>query len=223
MTRLQSRLLRHHLPLLLVSSVATALLYVSRPYRDFWTRASFATAYPALALLALTLLMGPLKIFRKRRNPISSDLRRDTGIWAGIFALIHTAIGQNVHLRGRPWLYYVYGPGSPHSFPLRHDLFGFSNYTGAVSCLLIAVLLATSNDYSLRALGTPRWKGLQRWNYAAFVLAAAHTIAYQSSEKKNAMFVNGAAVCMILVASFQLAGYLRRRADVSRPSQPHRP
>ena len=71
-------------------------------------------------------------------------------------------------MRGRPWLYYIYGPREVHAFPLRHDLFGFSNYTGLCSALLLLLLLATSNDNSLRVLGTPRWKQLQRWNYFAF-------------------------------------------------------
>jgi sulfoxide reductase heme-binding subunit YedZ len=71
-------------------------------------------------------------------------------------------------LRGRPWLYYIYGPREVHAFPLRHDLFGFSNYTGLCSALLLLLLLAASNDNSLRVLGTPRWKQLQRWNYFAF-------------------------------------------------------
>ncbi|GAC1644324.1 MAG: hypothetical protein NVS9B15_01360 [Acidobacteriaceae bacterium] len=123
---------------------------------------------------------------------------------------------------GRPWLYYVYGHGSSHSFPLRYDLFGFSNYTGAVSALLIVALLATSNDYALRALGTPRWKGLQRWNYAAFLLAAAHTIAYQSSEKQSAVLLASAVSCIVLVAIIQTVGYLMRRANAGQRSKPYR-
>jgi sulfoxide reductase heme-binding subunit YedZ len=102
--------LRHYLPLLLLSFVSVAVLYSTRPYTDVLSRASFATAYPAMVLLAATLLIGPWNWLRKKPNPVSSDLRRDLGIWAGFLALLHTAVGQCVHLRGRPWLYYVYGP-----------------------------------------------------------------------------------------------------------------
>jgi hypothetical protein len=48
---------------------------------------------------------------------------------------VHTVFGQNVHLRGRPWLYYVYANKDHHLLPLRHDLFGFSNFTGRFSLI----------------------------------------------------------------------------------------
>ncbi|MGH9584053.1 MAG: MFS transporter [Bryobacteraceae bacterium] len=61
----------------------------------------------------------PVESAAGKADPISSDWRRDVGIWAAILALVHTAIGQDVHLRGRPWLYYVYEHGSRHVFPLQ--------------------------------------------------------------------------------------------------------
>ena len=209
--RLLRRLIAHHLPLLVASAISIAALYYTRAYKDVLSRASFATAYPALALLAATLLVGPWNTLRKQRNPISSDLRRDIGIWAGILGILHTVVGQNVHLRGRPWLYYVYERKSHHAIPIRHDLFGFANYTGAASVLLLIALFATSNDYSLRTLGTPRWKRLQRWNYAVFALAAAHTAAYQTSEKQGLPFVVTLSVCVGLTVMLQAAGFVTRR------------
>src|SRR5579859_3103725 len=161
--RLQARLFRHHLPLLVLAFVSVAALYFTRPYPDMISRASFATAYPALALLAATLLVGPWNMLRRKTNPVSSDLRRDIGIWAGILGILHAGVGQFVHLRGRPWLYYIYGPAE-HHHGLRHDLFGLANYTGAISTLLLLALFATSNDWSLRKLHTRQWKQLQRWN-----------------------------------------------------------
>ena len=52
-------------------------------------------------------MLGPLNVIRGRRNPVSFDLRRDLGIWSGVMALLHAAVGLNVHLRERPWLYFV--------------------------------------------------------------------------------------------------------------------
>ena len=213
--RLRLRLVKHPLPLFVFSVIGVAALYFTRPYKDVVSRASFATAYPALALLAATLLVGPWNLVKKRKNPISSDLRRDLGIWAGILGILHSAIGQCVHLRGRPWLYYVYGPKEHHSFPLRHDLFGLANYTGAVSALLLVALLATSNDFSLQALGTPRWKQLQRWNYAVFALAAVHSFAYQGVEKQHLPFVATVALCVAITLALQVAGIARRRMNVN--------
>lgn len=210
--RLVRRLLIHHLPLFAVSAASVFLLYVTRPYRDVLTRISFATAYPAILLLAATLLIGPVDLLRRKRTPVSSDLRRDVGIWAGILGLVHTAIGQNVHLRGRPWLYYVYDHQKPHLIPLRHDLFGFANYTGAIGVLVVLALLATSNDSSLRALGTRRWKQLQQWNYLAFALAGAHAIGYFAIEKQKAPWVALVLAGIAVTIALQLAGFQRRRA-----------
>jgi len=207
--RLQSRLLRHHLPLFVLSFACVAALYSTRPYADVISRASLATAYPALALLAATLLIGPWNVLRRKPNPVSSDLRRDLGIWAGILGVLHAAVGQFVHLRGRPWLYYVYGPGE-HHHGMRHDLFGLANYTGALGALLLAMLFATSNDFSLRRLGTGKWKQLQRWNYAVFALVAVHSFAFQGVEKQKQLWVVTAAFCVAAALSLQIAGVVRR-------------
>jgi sulfoxide reductase heme-binding subunit YedZ len=212
--RMRRRLLKHHLPLMVLSAATVAALYFTRDYKDVLSRASFATAYPALALLAATLLIGPLNLLRRQTNPISSDLRRDIGIWAGILGIVHTGIGQCVHLRGRPWLYYIYGPQEHHhAFPVRHDLFGLANYTGAFGVLILAALLATSNDYSLHKLHTKSWKKLQRWNYAVFGLVAVHAFAYHGVEKQHLNWVATAAACVVVAIAFQTAGVvIRRRA-----------
>jgi len=213
--RMRRRYLRHHLPLLLLSVASVAALYFTRPYADVISWASFATAYPAMILLGVTLLIGPWNLLRKQRNPISGDFRRDVGIWAGILSVVHTAVGQCVHLRGRPWLYYIYSPQEHQPFPIRHDLFGLANYTGAAAILVVAVLLATSNDLSLRKMGTPQWKQLQRWNYAAFAFTAIHAVSYLVTEKQKLPFDVTIAVCIGLTLVFQVTGYWLRRAALS--------
>ena len=210
--RLTRRLIYHHVPLFLVSSAAVLMIYTHRPSPDFWSKASFATAYPALFLVLASLAIGPTNVLLRRPNPISIDLRRDIGIWAGILSIAHTVIGQNVHLRGRPWLYYIYAPREHHWFPIRHDAFGFANYTGLACTLLVAALLATSNDYALRRLGARQWKSLQRWNYAAFALAAAHAYGYQEGvEHQHLPWVLLISVGIALTLAIQIAGWLRRR------------
>jgi sulfoxide reductase heme-binding subunit YedZ len=173
-----------------------------------------------LVLLVVTLLVGPWNLLRRRPNPVSSDLRRDIGIWAGILGVVHAVVGQCVHLRGRPWLYYVYGPAERHrGIALRHDLFGFANSTGAVGVLLLVMLLATSSDYCLRALGTTRWKQLQRWNYAVFALSGMHAVGYLLIEKQKASFSCAVAVCLLIAIGMQAAGFLQRvkRGKLSAP------
>lgn len=213
--RLRARLLRHHLVLFVASAISFTLLYRTRPFPDVLTRISFASAYPALALLTLTLLLGPWRVLRNAgRVPISFDWRRDVGIWAGVLTLLHAVAGQMVHLRGRPWLYYVYAAKPRHTFPLRHDQFGVANETGLLATLVVLVLLATSNDVSLRRLGTPAWKRLQRGNYAAFTLAGAHTLLYLAIEKKTRSgWAVTAIMCLGITLAVQGAGYLLRKRN----------
>jgi len=200
------RRLLHHI-LIGIGSVALTVIFMQLfPKRDFISRLSIGTAYPALFLTAAALLLGPLNVLRRKPNPVSFDLRRDLGIWAGISALAHTAVGLNVHLRGRMWLYFL-----DPSHHLRRDAFGFGNYTGGIAALLFALLLALSNDVSLRKLGVERWKSLQRWAYAAIVLTAAHSIAYQQIEKRIPPFQGVLYIVLGIVLVFQIAGAFKSR------------
>ena len=209
-SRMQRRWIRHHLPLALFAAASSIAFAWAGPHRDWITAVSFGTAYPALALLGFTLILGAWWAVRGKAHPVSTDLRRDIGIWAGILTVVHAVVGQCVHLRGRPWLYYVFSAPEHHR-GMRHDLFGFNNYSGLVGTLLVIALFATSNDLSLRRLGAAKWKSLQRWNYAVFALAAAHTFGYETMEKQKIGFVTTAAVCVGLTAALQAAGFIRTR------------
>lgn len=202
--------MRHHLPLLVASIGATALLVVliDGPTRTF--RLSMATAYLALALLAATLAIGPLRVIRRRPVPLSLDLRRDLGIWAGIAGIAHAIVGLFVHL-GNPLLYFF----RPGSFVPRVDAFGLSNDVGLAAALIFAVLLATSNDASLRSLGAQRWKSTHRWVYAAAALMVVHGIVYQVREHRTMLFVLvfAAAVLGVLALQSRAFGMRRQHAD----------
>jgi len=209
--RMRSRLWWHHLPLALLSAASIFLLYVTRPYPDVITRLSFATAWPALVLLTVVLVIGPWRILRGKPPVLSQDLRRDIAIWGGSLGVAHAVIGNCEHLRGRPWLYYVYEKTQEHLVPLRHDLFGFSNYTGLFASLILLALLATSNDASLRKLGNPGWKSLQRWNYVCCGLTALHTFGYligiQSLKWGS---ITTALLCVAIAAVLQYLGWKKR-------------
>lgn len=211
--RLSQRLLRHHLPIGFATFGLTTLLYVTRAYPDVITRLSFSSAYPALLLVAATLLVGPWKSLTGSRLAVSLDLRRDLGIWAGMVSIFHAVIGNCEHLRGRPWLYYVYENWRDgHVMPLRYDWFGLGNHTGLIAALIILALLATSNDAALRKLGTPGWKQLQRWNYAVFALVAVHTFTYQLAVKAPQWgWVATAFAAVAVTLAVQAAGWRRRK------------
>src|SRR5262245_25339198 len=48
-----------------------------------------ATGSVGVGLLAVTLLLGPANLLLRRRNPVSTYLRRDVGIWTAIFSIVH--------------------------------------------------------------------------------------------------------------------------------------
>src|SRR5438477_10962595 len=103
------RRLGRHLVLAVAAVAIFLLAYAATPPPDVRHRLSMASAYAGLAFLAASLWLGPWNVLRRRPNPISFDFRRDVGIWTGILAIVHTAIGLTVHLRGRMWMYFFKG------------------------------------------------------------------------------------------------------------------
>jgi sulfoxide reductase heme-binding subunit YedZ len=165
-----------------------------------------ATAYAGLIFLAVSLWIGPWNVLRRQPNPVSSDLRRDVGIWTGILAIAHTVIGLTVHLRGRMWMYFF---KRLHPLELQKTQFGFANFTGLLAALLFVVLLGISNDVSLRTLGIRRWKFVQRWAYVALGLTVAHGIAYQLVEKRRLPWVFLFTALILFVIGGQVLGIVR--------------
>lgn len=181
---------------------------------DTMFRLSMATAYSGLALLGGTLLLGPFNVLRSGRSPLSTDLRRDLGIWAALVSLVHVVAGLQVHFRGRPWLYFVAPAELPYQFlSIRLDVFGFANHLGLAAALLAVLLLALSNDLSLRRLGAWRWKMLQRLNYGLLALVVAHGLLYQRLEVRNPRLVMVLVTLTAVVAAVQVAGFWRRRVN----------
>jgi sulfoxide reductase heme-binding subunit YedZ len=139
-------------------------------------------------LIAITLAIGPINALRGAKRPVSIDSRRDVGIWACIWSLFHTIVGLQVHLRGRMSEYFFQPGDKPLFTRIRHDMFGSANYTGLVAALIVVVLAAISNDWSLRMLGAERWKRVQQLNYLLFAVVIAHAILYQIIEKRSPPF-----------------------------------
>ena len=204
-TSRSARTLRH-LRLAGIAAALIALCYALTPPPDVRHRASMASAYVAIIFLAWSLLLGPINVLRSRPNPISFNLRRDVSIWAGLLALLHTAVGLTVHLRGRMWMYFF---AKLHPLQLQKTQFGFANYTGLIAALLFLGLLLISNDLSLRSFGTQRWKTLQRLAYVAFFLTILHGWAFQSVENRKIQwiavfwFIAAAALVAQLIGLFQ--------------------
>src|SRR6266851_4236565 len=121
-----------------------------------------ATGYLGVGFLALTLLLGPANLLLRRRNPVSSYLRRDVGIWTAIFSVVHVISAVLMHVsHGSGVLssflhFFVDQDGSPLT-----NSFGLGNWTGMAALVIVLGLLVTSSDFALRRLKARPWKWLQ--------------------------------------------------------------
>lgn len=179
---------RNHAALLLISLAGIYAAHLYSPHADILYLLTIGPAYLSLLFLALTLCLGTLNLFRKRANPVNIDLRRDLGVWAGITGVVHVVFGLQIH-RGGLLAAYFFQLNDDGTFnaPLT-NLFGISNWIGALATLVLIALLVTSNDWSLKRLKGRRWKTLQRFNYALAVLTALHTWGYQVVSRREAPF-----------------------------------
>jgi sulfoxide reductase heme-binding subunit YedZ len=176
------------------------------------------TGYVALALVGLTLLIGPVNLLLRRRRPASTYqpvqgvphkppihqlLRRDVGTWAAVASVVHAILGFQAHGGG--------GMGSVLDFfvangrPLTSG-FGMGNWTGLAALAIVVGLLAISTDRSMRELKARRWKNLQRLNYGLFVLVVLHAFFYGALPSTRSSLSVLLAVTVISVVLGQAVG-----------------
>jgi sulfoxide reductase heme-binding subunit YedZ len=189
--------------------------HTASPARDrsFERRFSVATGYVALALLALTLLIGPANLLLRRRNPVSSYLRRDAGTWTAIFSAVHVIYGLQLHGTGRvaDFLDFFVADGRPLT-----NSFGWGNWTGLAALVIVAGLLALSSDAALRRLKARSWKRLQRLNYALFALVIAHAFFYGALLRTDSPYTLLLLVSLVAVLFGQAVGIALHRRKLYR-------
>ncbi len=178
------RFLRHaSLAAASLAIVVLSALYLQQ--RSVAYAVSLGTAYASLFCLAV--------------------LRRDFGIWTALFALVHVGFGLFAHMDGNIWLYFVRSPPQ-HAFPWpRIDPFGLTNDLGLAAALLLLVLLALSNNWSLRRLGAMRWKAWQRSSYWVAAAIALHAAIYQFLDHRTWAWLFACWALFALIAGSQWA------------------
>jgi methionine sulfoxide reductase heme-binding subunit len=179
--------------------------------RSFMARSTTATGYVATGLLGLTLLVGPANLLLRRRNPVSSYLRRDVGAWTAVASIVHVVVGFQAHGNasdvGNFLRYFFVADGG-----VRVNSFGLANWTGLVALVIVAGLLALSTDGSLRELKARRWKRFQRFNYVLFVLVVLHAFFYGALLRMTSPFTLMLIATVFAVLIGQMVGiWLWRR------------
>jgi sulfoxide reductase heme-binding subunit YedZ len=217
--RWRRRVVWHHLPIGVASAVGLTVLIRLSPSRRSFSISQLAspTGDVALVLLAVTLLIGPVNLLLRRRNPINNYLRRDAGAWTAIFSVVHVIVGFQGHGGGAfGFLDYFVADGRPLI-----NSFGLGNWTGLAATLIVVGLLVLSTDRSLRELKAKRWKDLQRLNYTLLALVFLHAVFYGALGRMTSPFTIVLISTFILVLAGQVLGiWLWRRRH---PSQiPHR-
>jgi sulfoxide reductase heme-binding subunit YedZ len=202
---------------LLLAALTTAGIYLTTryvPYAGAVYVFMVGFGYISLFFMSLTLLIGPINLIRQRLNPVNIDLRRDSGIWAGITGCLHVVFALVERDRGNVLSFFFRANGRPLL-----NLTGASNWIGLGATVLLVALLVTSNNLSLRRLKGTRWKQLQRLNYVLAVLTFLHTFGYQMAGGRERIFIDGTALAVGVVLVIQLAGvwvYQQRKARQAR-------
>lgn len=198
------RLLRHYLSYAALTIVSGAILYLFKGKRDTITFLAWSSGYISFVLLAASLIIGSVNLISRKKNPLSTYFRRYLGITAGTLALFHSVTGLFVHLRGKPWLYFLVETDSGRA--IRLDKFGLANYTGLIAAMIIILLLATSNDKMIKMLGPGKWKNIQRLSYLMFILVLFHAYFYNGAEHLL-LYVP----VIITITGMQIAGIILHR------------
>jgi sulfoxide reductase heme-binding subunit YedZ len=176
---------------------------------------SIATAYVSFIMLGISLSLGPLNVIRRKHNPTHMVLRRDFGVGGGIAALVHTALGLQVHMGGVLLRYFTI----PDPVPKGRVAFVAANYIGLIAAGVLAFLVMISNDVAIRRLGLARWKKAQRLAYVAAIATAAHGLLYQFQENRVFWAILFLAAASVFVFVLQVKGRHARTDGVTREKQ----
>jgi methionine sulfoxide reductase heme-binding subunit len=175
--RLPNSTLARHLT---AAVIATALVLGFSVVHAEWSpmhRWNRAFGDAAFALIALTMILGPLARFLRPVGRVLR-LRREFGIHGCLLIFAHGAIvlvgwveWDLMRLLGFEW-----HPDLNDYVMFQHG-FGLANAIGLAALFLAAVLAATSSDFALRRLGVSGWKFLQMGVLPLWWLSVAH-VAY---------------------------------------------
>jgi sulfoxide reductase heme-binding subunit YedZ len=210
------RALFHHLPIAVASTLGFLALVAVTPShgggRTFSIgRLTSPTGDIALVLLGVTLLVGPVNLLLRRRNPPHNYLRRDLGWWAAIWSIVHVILAFQGHGGGAfSFVDFFFAGGRPLT-----SSFGIGNWLGLAALVIMVGLMVMATDRYMRQLKAPAWKSLQRLNYTLFVLSVVHGLFYGALRSMTSPFTLVMFATVIVVVGGQAVGvwlWRRRRS-----------
>jgi len=201
---------------------ATAMLLLvaiaTGPGPAWLDRLSIVTAYLCMGYLSLALIIGPKQAIQSGKPTVNSLLRRDLGIWGALMGFGHFFLAMVLSMNNEYLNLFVYVDELPFSAEGRYLLYSWGTIAGFVVCVLFILLVALSNDRSMRLLGPRWWKRLQRLAYVAFFLTVLHAFAFQILESRQVLLIAVVATVVALIFIAQLVGIaaVRKAADTGR-------
>ena len=207
----------NHAALILITITGCYLTHLYVPRADLNYVLTIGFGYVCVVLLVISLLIGPIKLLRQRRNPVNIYLRRDVGIWSAITGCLHVLFAF-LSRRGGLFIEYFFRLMPDGGLMPLLNRTGIANYIGAIATILLVLLLVTSADFALRRLKGRRWKSLQRLNYVLFILAVFHTLIYQQLSRREQVFTSATTILIIVVLVAQIGGVYLYQTHQNRKS-----
>ena len=206
-----SRRLQHYVGLIIFSALILGWV-TSTSNESTADQLSIATAYICVLLMAVALIVGPLRAYWYGiKTPVNIYLRRDIGIWTAMSGLIHLYLATIQSMNASYISRYVDINTAGLSESTRGELFLWGSVTAFIVGILLLMLLCLSSNTALRLLGVRWWKRLQRTAYAAFVLTIIHAIMFQMLEKRAIALIILLIAVSLVVVILQSVGFVSVR------------
>ena len=167
----------------------------------------------AFFLLCVSLMIGPLAVFWPHQFAPLIEPRRAVGLAAFLFGALHVLLALS--------LYFGWDVGAAVSF--------LPNLIAAPAAVILLAGALTSCDFAVNRLGMAKWKSIQRFVYAAFVLLLAHFLLESNglfAKGGKAVPLNLAEAALVLLAAatiiLQIAGFytrISRKAEAKKEEQ----
>ena len=211
-----SKRLQHYVGLVIFSAFVLGWV-TSTSNESTLDQLSIATAYICVSLMAVALIIGPLRTywFASNKNSINIYIRRDIGIWTALSGLAHLYLATVQSMNSSYIEQYVDVSGASLSESVRGELFLWGSITAFIVGILLLLLLCLSSDAALRLLGVRIWKRLQRLAYFAFALTVVHGVMFQLLEGRTFILVALLTVICLGVLLIQTAGFVSVRKNIS--------